>query len=61
MKSPLLAALLALLGLASAAFAIAGERIEGVVAAPFTEKTALASDLHIDRGHELMEFFLKVR
>jgi 2,3-bisphosphoglycerate-independent phosphoglycerate mutase len=42
-------------------FAIAGERIEGVVAAPFNEKTAKASDLHIDRGHELMEFFLKVR
>jgi 2,3-bisphosphoglycerate-independent phosphoglycerate mutase len=42
-------------------FAIAGERIEGVVAAPFNEKTAAASDLHIERGHELMEFFLKVR
>jgi 2,3-bisphosphoglycerate-independent phosphoglycerate mutase len=42
-------------------FAIAGERIEGVVAAPFNEKTAVASDLHIERGHELMEFFLKVR
>ena len=42
-------------------FAIAGERIEGVLKGPFNEKTGAASDLHIERGHELMEFFLKVR
>ena len=42
-------------------FAIAGERIEGVLKGPFHEKTAAAGDLHIERGHELMEFFLKAR
>ena len=42
-------------------FAIAGKRIEGVIAAPFTEETAAASDLQIAVGSELMEYFLKVR
>jgi len=42
-------------------FAIAGKRIEALVAEPFNEETAAASDLHIPRGCELMEYFLTVR
>ena len=42
-------------------FAIAGKRVESVVREPFTEASAAASDLHIPRGCEMMEFFLKVR
>lgn len=42
-------------------FAIAGTRVEAVVAEPFTEASAAASDLHISRGCDLMEYFLKVR
>lgn len=42
-------------------FAMAGKRIESVVHRPFTESSAVASDLYITRGCELMEFFLKVR
>ncbi len=42
-------------------FALAGAGIEGVRRQPFHEKAAAAGDLHIDRGHELMEFFLKAR
>ena len=39
-------------------FAMAGQGIVGVLKKPFTEDNARESDLHIDRGHELMEFFL---
>ncbi len=42
-------------------FAIAGKRIEALVSEPFNEETAAASDLHIPRGCELMEYFLTVR
>lgn len=42
-------------------FAIAGARMEAVVAKPFNEQTAAESDLHIARGCELMEYFLTVR
>jgi len=42
-------------------FAIAGKDMAGVVDAPFTEETAHAADLHVERGCDLMEFFLKVR
>ena len=42
-------------------FAIAGLRIESVVSKPFNEDTAAEADLHIPRGPELMEYFLKVR
>jgi len=42
-------------------FAIAGGRVKSLVAAPFTEATAAASDLHIPRGCDLMEYFLTVR
>jgi len=42
-------------------FTIAGKRIEAIVSDSFTEANAAASDLHIDHGCELMEFFLTVR
>lgn len=42
-------------------FAIAGSGIEGVVHEPFSEESAEASDMHVPRGHELMEFLLTVR
>ncbi|HUS93446.1 MAG TPA: cofactor-independent phosphoglycerate mutase [Phycisphaerae bacterium] len=42
-------------------FAIAGARIITVVHDPFTEAAAARSDLHIARGHEMMEYFLTVR
>ena len=42
-------------------FALAGKHTAGIVDAPFTEQTAEAADLHIEKGCNLMEFFLKVR
>lgn len=45
----------------SVPFALAGKRIDSVVRASFNERTAAQSDLHVPAGHELMEFFLKVR
>jgi len=42
-------------------FAIAGKRIEHVVAGRFSERDAAGSDLKIPHGHELMEFLLTVR
>ncbi len=42
-------------------FALAGKDTAGIVDAPFTEQTASEADLHIAKGCNLMEFFLKVR
>jgi len=42
-------------------FALAGRRVESVVTGPFNEESGELSDLHIDHGCELMEFFLTVR
>lgn len=42
-------------------FAMAGKRIEHVVSGPFCEDTAGESDLFIERGCNLMEFFLTIR
>lgn len=42
-------------------FAMAGTGVPAVVERPFTEAAAAQTDLTIDRGWELMEFFLKVR
>lgn len=42
-------------------FAMAGKRVETVVGCKFTEEDAAASDLHVPRGCEMMEFFLTVR
>ena len=40
-------------------FAMAGTRVRGVRPMPYAERSAAASDLKIERGHELMEFFLR--
>jgi len=42
-------------------FALAGKNTAGIVDAPFTEQTARDADLHIAKGCDLMEFFLRVR
>ena len=34
-------------------------RVKSLVPAPYSERNAAASDLKIDRGHELMEYFLR--
>ena len=39
-------------------FAIGGKRMRNVVERPLMERHAEASDLHIQHGHELMEYFL---
>jgi len=40
-------------------FVITGHRIGTVLQRPFTEANATASDLHVEFGHELMEYFLR--
>lgn len=40
-------------------FCMAGTRIQGVVARPFCEEAAGQSDLFVDPGHELLEYFLR--
>lgn len=40
-------------------FTLAGKNISGVLAEAYTEANAEASDLHIERGWELMEYFIK--
>lgn len=40
-------------------FALCGKRIHPVLKKPFSEAHAKQSDLHIEFGHELMEFFLQ--
>lgn len=42
-------------------FLLAGQRVESLLPASFTEEAAANCDLHIPRGCELMEFFLRVR
>lgn len=46
-------------GYAPSPFCMAGTRVKSVLKAPYTEKNAAASDLKIERGHELMEYFLR--
>jgi len=46
-------------GYAPSPFAMAGTRVRSVVKGPYSEKNAAASDLRIERGHELMEYFLR--
>ncbi len=41
-------------------FAIAGKQCHSAVARPFTEQAAQDSDLHVNAGYELMEYFLSV-
>jgi hypothetical protein len=38
---------------------MAGTRVHGILPMPYSEKNAAASDLKIERGHELMEYFLR--
>lgn len=40
-------------------FALMGKRIRSVLQKPFNEANAADSDLHIEFGHELMEYFLR--
>ncbi len=40
-------------------FCMAGYRVHGVVAEPFSEAAAAANGLQINPGHELMEYFLR--
>src|SRR5688572_12304655 len=46
-------------GYAPSPFAMAGTRVRGNRPAPYSERNAAASDLKIERGHELMEYFLR--
>ena len=41
-------------------FAMAGKNINAVLADSFTEANTQAADLHIERGWELMEYFVKI-
>jgi 2,3-bisphosphoglycerate-independent phosphoglycerate mutase len=41
-------------------FCLAGHAIQPVLGRPFSEEAAARSDLQIDPGYELMEFFLRV-
>ena len=40
-------------------FAMAGTRVRSVRPMPYSERNAAAGDLKIERGHELMEYFLR--
>lgn len=46
-------------GYAPSPFCMAGTRVKSVVQMPYNERNAMASDLKIERGHELMEYFLR--
>jgi 2,3-bisphosphoglycerate-independent phosphoglycerate mutase len=46
-------------GYAPSPFAMAGTRVRGIRPLPYSEANAAASDLKIERGHELMEYFLR--
>jgi 2,3-bisphosphoglycerate-independent phosphoglycerate mutase len=41
-------------------FAMAGTGIKGVLGKPYGETNALASGFHIDKGSDMMEYFLKI-
>ncbi len=46
-------------GYAPTLFAMAGTRVHSIRPMKYSERDAATSDLKIDRGHELMEYFLK--
>ncbi|MEO6435752.1 MAG: cofactor-independent phosphoglycerate mutase [Tepidisphaeraceae bacterium] len=46
-------------GYAPTLFGMAGTRVRGERPGPYSEKHAARSDLKIERGHELMEYFLR--
>ncbi len=41
-------------------FCLAGSRVQSTRPRPFCEREAAASDLQVDPGHELMEYFLRM-
>ncbi len=45
-------------GYAPTCFAMCGTRVGSVVPKAYTEANAATADLHLDHGHELMEYFL---
>jgi 2,3-bisphosphoglycerate-independent phosphoglycerate mutase len=46
-------------GYAPSPFAMAGTGVRSVAPAPYSERNAAAGGLSIERGHELMEYFLR--
>ena len=46
-------------GYAPTPFCMAGTRVRSLIQKPYNEKNAAASDLQIEQGHELMEYFLR--
>jgi 2,3-bisphosphoglycerate-independent phosphoglycerate mutase len=46
-------------GYAPTLFAMSGTRVHAAIPRPYSEAAAKASDLHIEKGHELMEYFLR--
>jgi len=46
-------------GYAPSPFCMAGTRVKSVVKCTYNEANAAASDLKIERGHELMDYFLR--
>jgi 2,3-bisphosphoglycerate-independent phosphoglycerate mutase len=46
-------------GYAPSPFAMAGTRVRSLRPTAYSERNAAASDLKIERGHELMEYFLR--
>ncbi len=46
-------------GYAPVPFAMAGTRVKSLVPLPYSERNAKGGDLHIEQGHELMEYFLR--
>jgi 2,3-bisphosphoglycerate-independent phosphoglycerate mutase len=46
-------------GYAPTLFGMAGTRVKGSHPGPYSERHAAASDLKIEHGHELMEYFLR--
>jgi 2,3-bisphosphoglycerate-independent phosphoglycerate mutase len=46
-------------GYAPSPFAMAGTKVRSLLDAPYSERNAAASDLKIERGHDLMEYFLR--
>ena len=41
-------------------FAMAGDGIKGVINKPFSEKNSVSSGFRVIKGHEMMEYFLKI-
>jgi len=46
-------------GYAPSPFAMAGTKVRSLLDAPYSERNAAAADLKIERGHDLMEYFLR--